>query len=166
MERSLLRNSISFLFRYLGVQSNYPLTFPDIIEPRRLESPASSSLLTVASGWDSLLGHAEYEVAERSLPGFSLSLSLWTESSLIAFVRAPLRSFLDSFAPSSPVRQVCNHLGKTRDLSVSPGNVSRNCSRRLGSFFIEQFQENQSRMYLSSRLRSVYSIVFGQSLGD
>lgn len=32
----LLRNSISFLFRYLGAQSNYPLTFPDIIEPRRL----------------------------------------------------------------------------------------------------------------------------------
>ncbi|KAK1136568.1 hypothetical protein K0M31_001114 [Melipona bicolor] len=71
VERSLLRNSISFLFRYLGVQSNYPLTFPDIIEPRRLESPSSSSLLTVASGWDSLLGHAEYEVTERSLPGSS-----------------------------------------------------------------------------------------------
>lgn len=35
----LLRNSISFLFRYLRVQSNYPLTFRDIIEPRRLEFP-------------------------------------------------------------------------------------------------------------------------------
>lgn len=41
-----LRNSISFLFRYLKAESNYPLTFEDIIETdgrdgRSKEYPAS-----------------------------------------------------------------------------------------------------------------------------
>ena len=89
-----LRNSISFLFRYLRVQSNYPLTFPDIIEPRRLES----SLLVVtnvASGWVTL----NTKSPRGSLPGSS---SLDRVESNCFCPGETLRSFLDSFARACP----------------------------------------------------------------
>lgn len=102
----LLRNSISFLFRYLRVQSNYPLTFRDIIEPRRLEFPFVGT--NVARG-ELTLNSKSLGIVPSSPP---LSLSLSGQWTLIAFVLAALRSFLDSFARLNLPRQVYNHLGK------------------------------------------------------
>lgn len=102
----LLRNSISFLFRYLRVQSNYPLTFRDIIEPRRLEFPFVGT--NVARGELTLNSKSLGIVPSSPPPSLSLS-GQWT---LIAFVLAALRSFLDSFARLNLPRQVYNHLGK------------------------------------------------------
>lgn len=106
----LLRNSISFLFRYLRVQSNYPLTFRDIIEPRRLEFPFVGT--NVARG--ELTGGSRWIRSRwESFPApVSLSLPLSGQSTLIAFVLSALRSFLDSFARLNLPRQVYNHLGK------------------------------------------------------
>ena len=108
----LLRNSISFLFRYLRVQSNYPLTFRDIIEPRRLEFPFVGT--NVARG-ELTLNSKSLGIVPLSLSlslSLFLSLSLSGQWTLIAFVLAALRSFLDSFARLNLPRQVYNHLGK------------------------------------------------------
>ncbi|KAG7199605.1 hypothetical protein KM043_014208 [Ampulex compressa] len=85
----LLRNSISFLFRYLRAQSNYPLTFRDIIEPGCL---AAKPLLaaSVAGCGDSWILSGPH----GGQPRMGLVSSFPEQPTLIAFVPAAPRTSL------------------------------------------------------------------------
>ena len=115
----LLRNYISFLFRYLRAQSNYPLTFRDIIELPFARASATAGKLLVtppASGLESTTAEA----------------SRVSTDSLIAFVR--VKEFPRAAALEHSDRHTLGdvHLGKhnggrggsgPNSLCYSPGRL-------------------------------------------
>lgn len=143
----LLRNSISFLFRYLRVQSNYPLTFRDIIEPRRLEFPfvgtnVARGELTGGSRW--IRSRWESFPAPLSL---SLPLSFWTVDSN-CFCPLCVKEFPRLVCSVESAPTGIQPPGKTRDSSVSlattfPETRRSTCIAVCVPMSLGQFQQDR-----------------------
>ena len=145
----LLRNSISFLFRYLRVQSNYPLTFRDIIEPRRLEFPFIGT--NVARGELTLnsksLGIVPLSLSLSLSLFLSLSLSLWTVDSN-CFCPGCVKEFPRLVCSVESAPTGIQPPGKTRDSSVSlattfPETRRSTCIAVCVPMSLGQFQQNR-----------------------